>query len=276
MYSILEKLFTWNSQQASEQIVSQYQKNWFAIVNFIYFAVIVAQKLFSTRRKTEIQKNYKRILLKSDFLFPDGIALQVFYMLARVFRKIISPTYRLSNLNWTDFVPYFLEYIKTKFGNQKICLLMFGTTPEYLEKSKEYISYKWYNVIYTQDWFSNFNNKKWFTELNRQKVKESLDGYQDTINILLVAMSTPKTPRQELWTADNLQEIKDHNLIVINTWWLFDRRAWVQKRAPKIVRQMKLERLWRLITDPKRNHQKIVYTLSCFKYVFKYLLLKKK
>jgi UDP-N-acetyl-D-mannosaminuronic acid transferase (WecB/TagA/CpsF family) len=53
--------------------------------------------------------------------------------------------------------------------------------------------------------------------LNRQNVKEALSGYQDTINILLVGMSTPKNPRQELWTADNLQEIKDHNLIVINT-----------------------------------------------------------
>lgn len=275
MYSILEKLFTWNSEQASEQIINQYQKNWFAIVNFIYFAVIVAQKLFSTRRKTEIQKNYKKILLKSDFLFPDGIALQIFYYLARLFYRVKWPIYWLSNLNWTDFVLYFLEYIKTKFGNQKICLLMFGTYPHILEKAKEHISYKWYNVIYTQDWFSNFNNKKWFTELNRQKVKESLSWYHDTINILLVAMSTPKTPRQELWTADNLQEIKDHNLIVINTWWLFDRWAWVQKRAPKIVRDIKLERLWRLILDPQRNYKKVIYTLSCFKYVFKYLLLKK-
>lgn len=275
MHSILEKLFKWNPQQASEQIVSQYQKNWFAIVNFIYFAVIVAQKLFSKRKKTNTQKDYKKILLKSDFLFPDGIALQMFYFLARLFHKVKSSIYWLNNLNWTDFVPYFLEYIKTKFGNQKICLLMFGTTPEFLEKSKEYISYKWYNVIYIQDWFSKFNNKKWFCELNRQNVKEALNWYQDTINILLVAMSTPKSPRQELWTADNLQEIKDHNLIVINTWWLFDFWAWVQKRAPRIVRKIKLERLWRLITDPKRNLSKVINSLSCFKYVFKYLLLKK-
>jgi len=276
MYSILEKLFTWNSEQASEQIVNQYQKDWFAIVNFIYFAVIVAQNLFSTRKKTNVQKEYKRIILKSDFLLPDGIALQVFYFVARILRKIVSPRYRLDNLNWTDFTPYFLEYIKTKFGNQKICLLMFGSYPEYLEKAKEYISYKWYNVIYTQDWFSTFNNKKWFSELNRQNVKEALSGYQDTINILLVGMSTPKNPRQELWTADNLQEIKDHNLIVINTWWTFDWWAWVQKRPPQIVRFAKLWRLRRYIADPKRNHQKVVYSLSLFKYIFNYLLLKKK
>lgn len=276
MYSILEKLFKWGSEQASEQIVNQYQKNWFAIVNFIYFAVIVAQNLFSTRKKTNAQKDYKKILLKSDFLLPDGIALQVFYLLARSLRRVVWSEYWLSNLNWTDFTPYFLEYIKTKFGNQKICLLMFGSYPEYLAKAKEFISYKWYNVIYTQDWFSTFNNKKWFSELNRQNVKEALSGYQDTINILLVGMSTPKNPRQELRTADNLQEIKDHNLIVINTWWTFDWWAWVQKRPPKIVRAIKLGRLRRFIADPKRNYQKIIYSLSLFRYIFDYLLLKKK
>lgn len=275
MHSILEKLFTWNANQASEQIINKYQKNWFAIVNFLYFAIIVAQKLFDTHKKTVTQKEYKKIILKSDFLFPDGIALQLYYYIARLFHKVSSPVYRLNNLNWTDFVPYFLDYIKTKFGNQKICLLMFGTTPIHLQKSKEYISYKWYNVIYTQDWYSNFNKKKWFSELNRKNVKESLSGYQDTINILLVAMSTPKSPRQELWTADNLKEIKNHNLIVINTGWLFDFWAWAQKRAPKLVRDIKLERLYRLISDPKRNYKKVLNSLSCFKYIFKYLLLKK-
>jgi UDP-N-acetyl-D-mannosaminuronic acid transferase (WecB/TagA/CpsF family) len=275
MISILEKLFKGKSEQASEQIVSQYQKNWFTIVNFIYFAVVSAQKVFGSHGKTARQKEYKKIILKSDFLLPDGIALQIFYFFARIFRRVKWRTYRLDNLNWTDFTRYFLEYIKTKFGNQKICLLMFGTEPAFLEKAKDYISYRWYNVIYTQDGFSTFNNKKWFSELNRQKVKEALAWYQDTINILLVAMSTAKSPRQELWTADNLQEIKDHNLIVINTWWTFEWWAWTQKRSPKVIRAIKLGRLRRFIADPKRNYMKVYHSLSLFKYIFKYLLLKK-
>jgi UDP-N-acetyl-D-mannosaminuronic acid transferase (WecB/TagA/CpsF family) len=55
-------------------------------VNYIYFSQIVSQKLFSsTKKKTEKEKEYKKLILKSDFLLPDGIALQIFYYFASVF-----------------------------------------------------------------------------------------------------------------------------------------------------------------------------------------------
>lgn len=266
MESVLAKLFKWNNRQASEEILNKYQKEWFSIVNFIYFAVVVAQKLFDTHKKTTIQKDYKKFILKSDFLLPDWIALQFFYFFARLLGVTKEWTYTLSNLNWTDFVPYFLDYIKTKFGNQKICLLMYWTHDNLLEKAKDYITYKWYNVVYAQNWFSEFN---------RQKAKNSLNDYMDTINILLLARSTPQIPIQELWTADNIQFIKENRLLVINTWWLFDFWAWEQKRAPLVFRKAKLEWLWRLLTDPKRNFVKVYNSLSCFWYVFRYLVLKK-
>jgi UDP-N-acetyl-D-mannosaminuronic acid transferase (WecB/TagA/CpsF family) len=80
---------------------------------------------------------------------------------------------------------------------------------------------------------------------------------------------------QELWTSRNYQKIQQNKLLVINTWGLFDFIAWAQKRAPKFVRKMKLERLRRLITDPKRNWKKVKNTLTLPKYILKYLLLKK-
>jgi hypothetical protein len=43
-----------------------------------------------------------------------------------------------------------------------------------------------------------------------------LDEYKDTINILLVARSTPKIPLQELWTSRNYQKILDDKLLVMN------------------------------------------------------------
>jgi hypothetical protein len=63
-------------------------------------------------------------------------------------------------------------------------------------------------VIYTQDGFSDFD---W------SKAQEALDEYQDTINILLVARSTPKIPLQELWTSRNYQKIQQNKLLVVNT-----------------------------------------------------------
>lgn len=62
-------------------------------------------------------------------------------------------------------------------------------------------------MIYIQDGFSEFD---WSSAENE------LDEYQDTINILLVARSTPKIPLQELWTSRNYQKIQDNNLLIMN------------------------------------------------------------
>ena len=62
-------------------------------------------------------------------------------------------------------------------------------------------------MIYIQDGFSEFD---------REKAEKSLDEYMDTINILLVARSTPKIPIQELWTSRNYQKIQENKLLVMN------------------------------------------------------------
>jgi UDP-N-acetyl-D-mannosaminuronic acid transferase (WecB/TagA/CpsF family) len=69
-------------------------------VNYIYFSQIVSQHVFSSaKKKTEKEKEYKKLLLKADFLLPDGIALQVFYYLAATFRAINTDKKWLPNTN---------------------------------------------------------------------------------------------------------------------------------------------------------------------------------
>lgn len=268
MQSILEKIYTGTADTAVSEILETYQQEDFTVVNFVYFANIVSQSLFSSdKEKTEKEREYKKILLKSDFLLPDGIALQIFYACAKLLKRIESPRLWLSNLNWTDFVPYFLEGAKKKYWPQKLCILLYWTKQEYLDKVEEKLKFKWYNVIYTQDWYSDFN---W------PEAQKAMDEYQDTINILLVARSTPKIPLQELWTSRNYQKIQQNKLLVINTWGLFDFIAWAQKRAPKFWRTIKLERFYRLITDPKRNAKKVKNSLAIFPYIIHYLILGKK
>lgn len=267
MKSILQKLSITDFPETSDNIITVYNNQWYCIVNFIYFAQIVSQHLFSSaKKKTEKEKEYKKILLKWDFLLPDGLSLQTFYRMANIFWAYKSERKRLPNLNWTDFTPYFLNDIKQKYWSQRINILLYGSKPNVVEKVKENLSLKWYNVIYIQDGFSEFD---------RVKAEEALDDYVDTINILLVARSTPKIPLQELRTSRNYQKIQDNKLLVMNVWWLFDFIAWVQKRAPKIIRKLKLERLYRFICDPKRNRKKIKNNLPAPWYVFKYLILKK-
>jgi N-acetylglucosaminyldiphosphoundecaprenol N-acetyl-beta-D-mannosaminyltransferase len=267
MKSTLQKLSTTNFAETSDDIISVYNDQWHCVVNYIYFSQIVSQHVFSSaKKKTEKEKEYKKLLLKADFLLPDGIALQVFYYLAATFRAIKAEKKWLPNMNWTDFTPYFLNDTKQKYGNQRINILLYGSKPNVVEKVKDNLTLKWYNVIYIQDWFSEFD---------RQKAEEALDEYQDTINILLVARSTPKIPLQELRTSRNYQKIIDNKLLVMNVWWLFDFMAWVQKRAPKLFRTLKIEWLRRLCSQPKRNYKKVINSLMIIPYIFRYLILKK-
>jgi UDP-N-acetyl-D-mannosaminuronic acid transferase (WecB/TagA/CpsF family) len=143
MKSTLTKLYTDQAPQLVDDILDTYQQQQFCIINFIYFANVVSQEVFSeSKDKTEKQKEYKKILLKSDFLLPDGIAVQVFYYLACLLGVIHSPRYRLENLNGTDFTPFFLEEIKKRYGSQKICLLLYGALPTGIEKANEYVTRK--------------------------------------------------------------------------------------------------------------------------------------
>ena len=267
MKSTLQKISTTDFQETADNIVSTYNAQWHCVVNYIYFSQIVSQRVFSTaKKKTEKEKEYKKLILKSDFLLPDWIALQVFYYLAVFFRAIKSDKKWIPNVNWTDFTPFFLNDTKQKYWSQRINILLYWSTPKVVEKVKENLSLKWYNVIYFQDWFSEFD---------REKAEKALNDYVDTMNILLVARSTPKIPLQELWTSRNYQKIIDNKLLVMNVWWLFDFVAGVQKRAPLLFRKLKLEWLYRLVSQPKRNWKKVANSLMIIPYVFRYLILKK-
>ncbi|MDR2540577.1 MAG: WecB/TagA/CpsF family glycosyltransferase [Candidatus Peribacteria bacterium] len=264
MKSILTKFYTGTASQLVDDLLDTYQDQHFAVINFLYFAQIVNQELFSESKDlTEKQREYKKILLKSDYLLPDGIALQIFYFLANFFRVIHSPKPRLENLNGTDFTPYFLEEIKKRYGNQKICLLLYGAFPKNIQKASEYMTRKGFNVVYFQDGYRSFE---------REEATVALEDYQDTINILLVGMTTPKIPLQELRTLRNYQKIKANNLLVMNVGGLFDRWSGSQKRAPKLVRTLKLEWFRRVVTQPKRNIKKVLQSLKLFPYIFRYLI----
>ncbi len=281
---ILEKLFTWNNKQATKQILDIYNKKGFCIVNYLYFAPISSHKLLNVKNekvdvtsfktvllddyksceKSKISALYQNVLQASDILLPDGIALQIFYWLAK--KK------RLDNLNGTDFCPYFLDNIKAENPNKKINLILYGTYPDLLEKTKIYLKKQWFNVIYAQDWYINLDRMRVWDAI--QATKLFMVG-SEHINVLLVARATIDYPIQEIRSYANREKIKEYKLIVMNQWGTFDFWVWEQKRAPKLVRAIKLEWLWRLITDPKRNFKKVKQTMSLFIYIFSYLLLKK-
>ncbi len=267
MEDILLKIYQWDKIQAKDDILKLYNRQGFAVINFVYFAVIKSFNLFSKEKRNKIEMNYQKAILEWDFLLPDGIALQVFYYLAAIFGKIKPEKKRLSNLNWTDFVDYFLTTIKNQYWSNKLQIALHWTKQEYIEKTKDIFVKHWYNVVYHQHGYE---------DLNWDKLEKSFEWKDDNIKLLLVARSTVDNPIQELRAKKNMHKIKQNELLVMNTGGFFDFIAWVQKRAPQWVRTIKLEWLYRLIKDPKRNFKKVWNSLYIIKYIFVYLLLKNK
>lgn len=270
MEEVLNKIYPNNQENLVDDILNLYERQGFVVSNFVYFSIIKQQKLFENTKKTTLQKEYKKAILKWDFLLPDGVALQTFYRLAS--KQFDLPVQTLSNLNGTDFIPYFLDEVKKRFGSNRVRIYLYGSKPEIVEATKKRLEFKWFNIDFIHDGYS---------ELDWNKVPNMTD--KDNIKVMLVARSTITNPIQELRAHKNYSKIKENHFIVFTVWWLFDfiaaewnwNQKWTQKRAPMFVRKIKLERLWRFITDPKRNYQKVKNSFALFPYIFRYLILKK-
>ena len=279
MKSILNTLFTGTSAAAVKKILDLYGHQHFAIVDYLYFANIAGKKLFDLhsaeydlslfqnmlvqeykqKNIEQIHTVYQDAILDADLILPDGIALQIFYFLAR--KKW------LTNLNGTDFAPYLMQELKKIYGRQRFRVVLYGTYPHLLAKTKIFLEDKWYQIVYAQDGYTN---------LDWSQVEKSLPYQKDTINLLLVARSTPVYPVQEIRSYANKKQIQKYNLLTVTQAGTFDFWVGEQKRPPKIIRYVRLERLRRFISDPKRNYKKVLDSLGLFRYIFSYLLLKKR
>lgn len=238
--SVFKKIFTWSKKQAYIEIINKYNLKWFLIINYIYFANLVLNWIIWNKK---INSEYQTSLLDWDFLLPDWIALNIYFK--KLYKK------NLQNLNWTDFLEYFLSNI----NKEKINLILYWTKKEIIKKAVKYIENK-FNIkpFYYQNWFSDFD----FWVLEKLPINK--------INIFLLWLWTPK---QEIWIKNNLENIKKYNLMIFSQWGTFDFWAWIDKRAPKIFQKLKLEWLFRVITNPKKNFKKVLYSFYLFIYLFK-------
>lgn len=272
--TILEKIYKNNTKEAFKDIIKKYKEQWFWVVNYLYFANLVSNGIISWKK---VNREFLEALGTWDFLLPDGIALQLYY------KKYFWLS--LSNLNGTDFTEYILKNLKSDEYN----LILYWAKKEVIEKAVLNIEQKYgIKIAYFQDGYSEFdfwkleelNDNfsffwgKWrlsesqfekqigwvseFTEKNKKNRNEK-------INIFMVWLWTPK---QEIWIKNNLENIKKYNLLAFSQWWTFDFWAGNEKRAPQIFIQLKLEWLWRFITNPRKNFKKVWYSLYLFYYLY--------
>ncbi len=246
--NIVEKIYLKSKDCATNEIIKLYKKKSYCIVNFIYYAS--ANKYIIEN----FNKDYYNSLINWDFLLPDGIALKIF--LKKKFDKNIK-----ENLNWTDFVPYFLSSIKSSrthiwfytVYDEKIWKNSTDANKVELYIKNKFNPQKIYKAV------SHYNSR--WTDFNFKDYENSLKWNFD-FKIFLVWLWTPF---QEIWIKKNKKFFQKNNILIINVWWLFDFWAWFEKRAPKLIRKLNLEWLWRFGQNPKKNFSKVLESIKLLK-----------
>jgi exopolysaccharide biosynthesis WecB/TagA/CpsF family protein len=168
-----------------------------------------------------------RSVLERHLVLPDGVGVDV-ASLATCGR--IFP----ANLNGTDFVPALMTYMTRP---KRVGLL--GAKPQTLEKARQNFQAHapWHEFIAVHDgYFDESDSSRIAAEIERLK-----------LDILLIAMGTPK---QEKWAAAHLGP--EHARLVITVGALFDFVAGEVPRAPRLLRRLRVEWLFRVVQEPRR------------------------
>lgn len=168
---------------------------------------------------------YKQTLNQFDTVFADGIGVRIAARWQNIAIK--------ENVNGTDMLPFLCKKLSAK--NKSIYLL--GASETVVSKVAAKL-----NNEYPQLTVAGF--KHGF--IDQTKPQEILnDINQSGADLLLVAMGAP---RQELWIADNTDQLKLN--AVMGVGGLFDFYSGQVSRAPIWLRELSLEWVWRLGVQP--------------------------
>lgn len=175
-----------------------------------------------------------REVLRRQVVFPDGHGVDI---ASYVFHGTMFP----ANLNGTDFVPALLTYI-----DRPLRIAMIGARPDVLARAAENLGKHapWHEFMPISDgFFDRSRSREILAEVRARKA-----------DILIVAMGSPM---QEKW-VDAHVGAQDARL-VITVGALFDFVANAFPRAPKLLRGLRLEWLYRLALEPKRMWRRYIF-----------------
>ena len=185
-----------------------------------------------------------RLISDDVLIVNDGVGMDLACKLLHG-RKFIS------NLNGTDFTPYFL----TKSGKSNRVFLL-GGKPEVLNKAAHFLVHQLgQSVVGSCDGYAGINNTDLVRVINDSKAE-----------VVLVAMGNP---RQEKWILDHYQQLDAQFYSGVGA--LFDFWAGDKPRAPDIVQKLRMEWFYRLCIEPKRLIKRysvdiIIFLIHCIRY----------
>jgi exopolysaccharide biosynthesis WecB/TagA/CpsF family protein len=180
-----------------------------------------------------------RSVLTQTLILPDGIGLDI---ASRVAHGSAFP----ANLNGTDFVPALLTFMDAP---KRIGLI--GGRKDVIEAAAAHFRRHtpWHEFIVVSDGF--------FDRDNCQDVVEAVAAAH--LDMLIVGMGTPI---QEKWVAANIRP--EHARLVLTVGALFDFMSGNVSRAPRLVRSLRLEWIYRLVQEPGRLWRRYVLGVPVF------------
>ena len=180
----------------------------------------------------EIDDEFKNSLIASHWIVPDGFGtLVACKFLGLKIRQRISGTDMFNDINY-------------KLNNLKNCkYLFFGSTKKTLRSIVNKMKRDYPNIKITgylsppfKDKYNKTDNNKMINFINKKKP-----------DVLWVGLTQPK---MEKWIYENLNKLDVKFVGAIGA--VFDFYSGQVKRAPKVVRSLGFEWLYRLLQDPER------------------------
>ena len=179
-------------------------------------------------------KDYYSVLQNSDLLFPDGIGVNIAC-------KILNTPLN-ENINGTDMLPFLCQMAEK--NNFSIFLL--GGKPGIPDKVSKNLTQKFkdLDIAGFHDGYFDRTREEGYVidEINQSKA-----------DILLVAFGAPF---QEKWISDHKNQLNCK--IMMGVGGLFDFFSGNIPRAPKWMREMGLEWIFRLLQEPKRMWRRYI------------------
>lgn len=200
---------------------------------------------------------YNDALSQSHVVIPDGIGI----VLAS--RLIHGKTGLKGRITGPDLLVEF-----SKIANQKGLKFYFlGSSAEVLKKIGDRMAREFSNIDVVGLYSPPFG--EWSSEVNEEIIR---DINKVTPDVLWVGMTAPK---QEIWVCQNRDRLKARVIGSIGA--AFDFFAGSTKRAPRWIRKMGMEWLFRVIQEPLRIGRRYTTTIPFFLIFFlKNWIIKKK
>ncbi|MGL1933094.1 MAG: WecB/TagA/CpsF family glycosyltransferase [Desulfotalea sp.] len=183
--------------------------------------------------KTFSDSNYHKMLQNADYVFPDGIGLTI---ACKILRNPLE-----ENVNGTDMLPFLCEMA----AKNNYSLFLLGGQPGVSTKMAANLEKK-YQVQIAGTFHGFFNH-----EQENNSVISAIN--ESKADIVLVAFGAPL---QEKWITDYSSQLKA--TVAMGVGGLFDFYSENTKRAPRWLREIGMEWVYRFLQEPGRMWKRYV------------------